>query len=150
MEKTKLIGVILMCFAILSSGKNALADIKIIGLTPEKCTQATEGTIVDTVYGTKMQYGGSVRGNMYDVYYDVIEYKVDNQIYKITSRHASTGDPVIGATTTVNYNPDNPAKAYDNSPPYLDASDYYYSVMIFIIGLALVLGLDKLLKKKNE
>lgn len=146
-EPTRIIGVLLICFALISVARRAVYDMEVIGLTPEKCTAETEGTTIDFVYGTKMQYG-TRRGHASSVYYDVIEYVVDNQKYVITSRHAYSSAPIIGATTTVYYNPNDPSKAYDNSAPYVDAGEYYYSVMTAIIGLVLVLGLVKKLKRK--
>lgn len=152
MEKLKdskrILGIIIICFALFDAAKIAFHDIELIGLTPDKCTVEVEGISVDYVLGSKMQYGGSVGGHAYDVYYDVIEYEANGQKYQITSRHASVGDPVIGAQITVHYNPNNPAKAYDNSPPSVDSRGYYYSVMILFIGLVLVFRLDQVIGKR--
>ncbi len=146
-EPTRIIGILLICFAIISAASNAKEDLEIVELTPEKCTMETEGWVIDTAYGSKLQHGSSRRSS-YSVYYDVIEYEVDNQKYQITSRHASKSKSIIGAMVTVYYNPNDPSKAYDNSAPYVDESVYFYPVMIGIIGVVLVLGLDKKFRKR--
>lgn len=145
----RVVGLLMAVFALFGIVRLAASDLKLIGLTPEKCTGEATGYIVDTVYGTKMRYGTTshnLHESYYDVYYDVIEYEVEGKKYKITSRHAHTGDPIIGAQTDVHYNPENPAKAYDNSPPYFSGAEYFYSVMVVIMGIALFFRLDKLLK----
>lgn len=146
-EPTRIFGILLICFALFTTARAVRKNVDIIGLTPEKCTMETEGTTVDYVRGAKAQYGTS-RGHVYDVYYDVIEYVVDNQTYQITSKNPYASEPVIGAMTTVHYNPNNPSKAYDNSAPYVEKGMYFYPVMYFLMGLFLVLGLDKRLKKR--
>lgn len=145
-DKIRLVGLLMICFSLIYLGRMLFRDIQIIGLTPENCTKEVEGVVVDSVPGAKSQYGGN-RGHMYSVYYDVIEYKVKNKKYKITSRHAQTSKTVIGAMTTVHYNPSNPAKAYDNSPPQFEGLMYFYPAMIFLIGLFLIFRLDLKLKR---
>lgn len=149
-DMIRILGALMVAFSLVFLARLAFRDFKLIGLTPEKCTGEVTGYIVDTVYGSKMRYGGtshSQHENFYDVYYDVIEYEVDGKIYKITSRHAQSGEPVIGAQTQVHYNPKNPAKAYDNSPPYFSGIEYFYPAMIALMGIALFFRLDKLLKR---
>ncbi|MDO5154784.1 MAG: DUF3592 domain-containing protein [Eubacteriales bacterium] len=147
-EPTRIIGIILLCFALISAAGTVKSDLEIIGLTPEKCTMETEGRVIDSAYGTKLQHGSNRRYS-YSVYYDVIEYEVDNHKYQITSRHASKNNSIIGATVTVYYNPNDPSKAYDNSAPYVDGSDYFYPFMMGIIGLVLTLGLGEKIKKQR-
>lgn len=147
----RIVGIIIVVFALVNLVILGIKDIKLIGLTPEKCTGEVTGYVVDTVYGSKMRYGGTSRNqyeNFYDVYYDVIDYEVDGTVYEITSRHASSGNPVIGAQTQVHYNPQNPAKAYDNSPPYVNRLEYFYPVMIALIGVILILRLDRFFKRR--
>lgn len=139
----------MVIFSIISSVRLVYHDIKLIGLTPEMCTGEVTGYVVDSVYGSKMKYGRTSHSqydNFYDVYYDVIEYEVDGTTYKITSHHAQKGKTIIGAQTQVYYNPENPAKAYDNSPPYFDGAEYFYPVMTILMGIALFFRLDKYLK----
>lgn len=148
-DKMRILGVLLIIFALFGIGKGVIDNAKIMELTPTKCAGLAEGTVVDYKLGTKWQYAGSKDGYNYDVYYDVIEYEVNNQKYQITSRHASVGDPVIGATTTVHYNPKDPSKAYDNSAPTTSGREYYYPIMVLIMGLVLALRLDKIFGNKN-
>lgn len=147
----RILGALIAIFSIVSLARLALQDMKLIGLTPEKCTGEVTGYIVDSVSGSKMRYGSTSHNqyeNFYDVYYDVIDYEVDGTVYEITSRHASSGNPVIGAQTQVHYNPQNPAKAYDNSPPYVNRLEYFYPVMIALIGVILILRLDRFFKRR--
>lgn len=149
-DSIRIVGILMVIFSLVSLVRLGVKDIKLIGLTPEKCTGEVTGYIVDTVSGSKMRYGRTSHSeyeNIYDVYYDVIEYKVEGKTYKITSRHAQSGEPVIGAQTDVHYNPQNPAKAYDNSPPYFSGLEYFYPFMIAIMGIVLIFRLDKLLKR---
>lgn len=147
-EPTRIIGVILLLFALVSAAITAKSDLKILDLTPEKCTMETEGMVIDTAYGSKLTHGTSRRSS-YSVYYDVIEYEVNNQKYQITSSHASKSKSIIGAMVTVYYNPADPSKAYDGSAPYVDESAYFYPVMIGIMGLVLILGLGEKLKNRR-
>lgn len=140
----------MLIFSMVSFARLAYRDIKLIDLTPEKCSGEVTGYVVDSVYGTKMRYGGTSHNqyeNFYDVYYDVIEYEVEGKTYKITSRHAQKGKTVIGAQTQVHYNPENPAKAFDNSPPYFSGAEYFYPVMSVLMGIALIFRLDRFLKR---
>lgn len=146
----RIIGVLMVVFALVGLVSLGVQDIKLIGLTPEKCTGEVTGYVVDTVYGTKMRYGRTSHNeyeNYYDVHYDVIEYEVAGKKYTLTSRHAQSGDPIIGAQTQVHYNPANPVKAYDNSQPYFSGGEYFYFVMTVVIGIALYFRLDRFLKR---
>lgn len=146
----RILGILMTIFSIVSFVRLASQDIKLIGLTPEKCTGEVTGYIVDSVYGSKMRYGRTSHSqydNFYDVHYDVIEYEVEGIKYKITSHHAQTGETVIGAQTQVYYNPENPAKAYDNSPPYFSEGEYFYPIMTLLMGIVLIFRLDKSLKR---
>lgn len=143
-EPIRIIGVIIICFALFNFIRTTIYNIQIIGLTPEKCTEEVEGRVIDYEYGSKMQYG-RIGGHSYSVYYDVIEYEVNGHTYKITSRHAYKSKPVVGAMTTVHYNPNNPSKAYDNSEPYADNSGYFIAAMYLILGLAIFFRLDKVI-----
>lgn len=145
-EPTRIIGILLICFALISAVVTAMGDLEIKDLTPEKCTMETEGWVIDSVYGSKLQHGSNKR-SAYSVYYDVIEYEVNNQKYQFTSRHGSKSKSIIGATVTVLYNPSDPSKAYDGSAPYVDESAYFYPFIMGIAGLALVLGLNKIRMK---
>lgn len=147
-EPTRIVGMLLICLAIISAGRNAISDMEILELTPEKCTMEADGWVVDSVYGSKLSHGSNRRYS-YSVYYDVIEYEVDNQRYQIVSRHPSKNNSIIGAMVTISYNPNDPSKAYDGSEPYVDESAYFYPFMMVIIGLLLALGLDKKLKTRR-
>lgn len=144
-EPTRILGILLVCLAIASTARHVASDLAIRDLTPEKCTMEAEGRVVDSVYGSKLSHGSSRRYS-YSVYYDVIEYEVDNKTYQIVSSHGSINHSIIGATLTVSYNPDDPSKAYDGSAPYVDESVYFIPLMMGIIGLFLALGLDKRIK----
>jgi len=148
-EPLRILGLIAIGFAIFQVISVTIENAELKELTPEKCTMETEGITVDYTQGVRRRYGSS-REYGSNVYYDIIEYVVDNHTYRITSRHAYKSEPVIGAITTVNYNPDDPSKAYDNTPPYADPYGCYYSMGIAIMGLVLLLRLDKKIPGKNK
>jgi len=139
----------MIVFSIISFVSLISQDIKLIGLTPEKCTGEVTGYVVESVHGSKVRNGGNGwnrYGRTFDVYYDIIQYEVDGKKYEITSHHAQGSETIVGAQTQVHYNPENPAKAYDNTPPYFEGLPYFYPGILALLGIVLVFRLDKYFK----
>lgn len=149
-NRKRILGIIMIVFSVISFARLISQDIQLIGLTAEKCTGEVTGYVIQSVHGSKLRNGGNGwnrYGKTYDVYYDIIEYEVEGKIYQITSHHAQASETLVGAQTQVHYNPENPATAYDNSPPYFDGLPYFYPGVFALLGIILILGLDKYLRR---
>jgi len=147
----RILGVIMIIFAVIGYAGLVSQDIRLIGLTPEKCTGEVTGYVTGSVHGSHLRYSGNGwnrYGRTSSVYYDVIAYEVEGKTYEITSHHAQASETLAGAQTQVYYNPEDPAKAYDNTPPYLEGLPYFYPGVFALLGIVLIFRLDKYLKHK--